>query len=348
MTAPAASGCSAVVLAGPTATGKSELAVLLAERLGGEIISADSRQAYRGLRIGTAAPSPEQLARVPHHGVGFLAPSDRYGAGRFSELAREWMADIGSRGLVPIIAGGTGFFLRTVWQPLFGEPELDTGLRRDLERALSALPPECLAAWARRLDPDLARRLPHLDPQRSLRAIEVALLTGKPLSWWHAEATDTCEGGTAYTCEGGAADEREGSDTEGLRPEALAPNASVFVLELEADVHRARIRTRAEHLLDSGWTDEVRALLDAAPDLDAPAFSSIGYRHVANLLGGELSREEALERVCHDTWQYARRQRTWCRHQLPPQAVRLDAERPSGELADRIVSDLQRRMDITT
>ncbi len=322
MTARPETGRSAVVLAGPTATGKSELAVLLAERIGGEIISADSRQAYRGVRIGTGAPSAEQMARVPHHGVGFLAPSERYGAGRFSELAREWIEDIRGRGLVPIITGGTGFFLRAVWQPLFGEPELDPGRRRDLEEALGSLSPERLAAWARRLDPGLADRLPHLDPQRSLRAIEVALLTGQPLSWWYAEA--------------------------GEAREALAPDAPVYLLELETELHRARIWARAEQLLDSGWIDEVRALLDTSPGLDAPAFSSIGYRHVASLLGGELSRDKVLESICGDTWQYARRQRTWCRHQLPPQAVTLDAERPSGELADRIASDLQRQRDATT
>ncbi|MEN8144912.1 MAG: tRNA (adenosine(37)-N6)-dimethylallyltransferase MiaA [Gemmatimonadota bacterium] len=327
MTAPAASGRLAVVLAGPTATGKSELAVLLAERVGGEIISADSRQAYRGLRIGTAAPSEQQLARVPHHGVGFLAPDERYGAGRFSDLARVWMAGTWGRGLVPIVAGGTGFFLRAVWQPLFGEPELEPARRRDLETALSTLSPERLAAWASRLDPDLAERLPNLDPQRSLRAIEVALLTGRPLSSWQAEAR------------------------EGRLPEPLAPGAPVYVLELPAEEHRARIRARAEHLLDSGWTDEVRTLLETTPDMKAPAFTSIGYRHVANLVRGELPRAEALERICQDTWQYARRQRTWCRHQLPPHAVRLDAELPSGELADRIVSDLQslqRQTDTTT
>ena len=119
-----------IALLGPTATGKTEVGLRIAERIGGEIVSMDSRQAYRGMEIGTAAPSAEQLARVRHHGVGFLEPGERYGAGRFARLARGWIADSEERGREPLLVGGTGFFYRALVRPIFREPPLDADRRR--------------------------------------------------------------------------------------------------------------------------------------------------------------------------------------------------------------------------
>lgn len=305
---------------GPTATGKTAVAVELAERLGGEIISVDSRQAYRGLAIGTAAPGPAELARVRHHGVGFLPPGTRYGAGDFARRARRWIEEIRGRDRVPILAGGTGFFYRALTRPIFREPPMDADRRQALEAWLEQLSLGRLREFAAALDPALADRLDVLDRQRCMRAVEMALLTGRPITWW----------------------QRHGP------PEAEPIAAMPFVLTLPGDVHRDRIRERAERALEAGWRDEVRSLRAAGHDRDSPAFSSIGYGAVDEWLAGKLSREEALTRIVRDTWSYARRQRTWFRHQLPEGTLRLDARRPAGELAERLAAAWRERGKLPT
>ncbi len=300
-------GPEALAIVGPTATGKTALAIEVAARLDGEVISADSRQAYRGMEVGTAAPTPEERSAVPHHGVAFLDPRERYGAGRFAREARGWIGEIRDRGRVPILAGGTGFFLDALLHPVFREPEIDEGRRRRLRRRLDAMAPERLLAWARRLDPALFGRLETVDPQRAARSLELALLTGRPVTWWQDHGPT----------------------------EAPPLRALVFVLELSADLHRARIERRAERLLASGWLEEARRLREAGLG-DAPALDAVGYGHVLGLLDGEVGREEAARRIVRDTWAYARRQRTWFRNRAPEGAVRLDATEPTGQLARRI------------
>jgi tRNA dimethylallyltransferase len=277
-------------------------------RLEGEIISLDSRQAYRGLSVGTSAPSEEDLDRVPHHGVGFLAPGTRYGAGQFARRARGWISEIRSRGRLPLLVGGTGLFFRALTQPIFREPPIAADRREALETWLEQRTLEELRRWTAALDPDLRDRLQVLDRQRCLRAIEMALLSGRPISWWQ-------EHGPA---------------------EAEPVRALPVVLTLPGDVHRGRIRERAERALSGGWADEVRALRAAGHDRSSPAFSSIGYGAVDEWLAGEASREATLTRIVRDTWAYARRQRTWFRHQLPGHAVRLDASEHVDRLASRV------------
>lgn len=294
----------ALAVVGPTATGKSEIAVRVAERLDGEIVSMDSRQAYRGMEVGTAAPTPEQRRRVPHHGVAFLDPSERYGAGRFARLARGWIRAIRGRGRVPILCGGTGLFLRALTDPVFEEPEMDRERREALEAWLDGLPPEELRRWGRRLDPGLAEELDALDPQRCTRTLELALLAGRPLSWWHEHGP----------------------------PEAPPVRALVAVLEMEPEGHRRRIRARAGRQLREGWREEVRSLQEAGYGEGDPPFTALGYAEVAALLRGEMEEEEVVERIESDSWSYARRQRTWFRHQVPDDALRLDAGRPVDEL----------------
>lgn len=304
----------ALAIMGPTATGKSEVAVQVAERLDGEIISVDSRQAYRGMEVGTAAPPAELRRRVPHHGLLFLDPGERYGAGRFARLAREWIPSIRRRGRVPVLAGGTGFFLAALVDPVFEEPPLDDDRRDALREWFDDRDAGSLRRWARRLDPTLCERQGPLDPQRAARTLELALLSGRPLSWWHDHG----------------------------EPEAPPLPIQSFVLTLEAGPLKERIRRRTEAMLDSGWIDEVERLRAAGHGPDSPAWDALGYGTVAALADGEIDREEAVERVVSSTWQYARRQRTWFRHQPQEDAVRLDAARPAGELADRIAAEWRR------
>ncbi len=300
---------SALAIVGPTASGKTGLAVAVARALDGEVISLDSRQAYRGFRVGTAAPGPDDLAAAPHHGVGFLDPSEPYGAGRFARLARGWIGDIRARGQVPILAGGTGLFLRALTDPVFAEPPIDPDRRRRLRKWVEAHDPDLVRRWADRLDPELAARLASVDRQRASRTIELALFTGRPLSWFidHGE------------------------------PEHPPLELLIYAIELPSEELRSRIASRASDSLRA-WLDEVRELRDRNLGGSA-AFESLGYQDVLALEEGRLEREEALERIVSDTWAYARRQRTWFRHQLPAEAVRLDGSQATGQLARRIARD---------
>ncbi len=300
-------------IVGPTASGKTSVAIELARRLGGEIISVDSRQAYRGFRAGTAAPSVAELAAVPHHGVGFLDPDERYGAGRFARLATRWLSGIHARGGVPILAGGTGLFLRALTHPMFAEPPLDPDRRRQLHAWLAGLGLEELRRWAARLDPPLAARRP-LDRQRASRTVELALLTGAPLTRW-----------------------MDGGPTE--RPPL---RTATWVLEWPAPLLRERIARRADGLIRGGdWPGEVRGLIARGLE-SSRAFDALGYRDVAALVRGEAGVDETIERVSAATWRYARRQRTWFRHQLPEHAVvacALDGSTKPEQLARRIATE---------
>ncbi|MFQ5677837.1 MAG: tRNA (adenosine(37)-N6)-dimethylallyltransferase MiaA [Gemmatimonadota bacterium] len=303
----------AVAIVGPTATGKTRLAVAVARRLDGEVISVDSRQAYRGMAVGTAAPTEVEREGVPHHGVGILDPAERYAAGRFADLARGWIEEIRGRGHVPVLAGGTGLFLHALLEPVFREPRMGSERRRRLREWLGVQSEERLRRWANRLDPNLARRLATVDRQRAARTVELALLSGRPVTWWQAHG----------------------------EPTARPLRAISYVLTLPAEEHRRRIAARAAHLLEAGWLEEVRALLAAGHE-NAPAMDAVGYREIVALARGELEAQSALAAIVRATWGYARRQRTWYRNRLRG-ATRLDARQPTEQLADRILADWTRR-----
>jgi tRNA dimethylallyltransferase len=301
----------ALVLTGPTASGKTALAIEIAERIDGEIISADSRQVYRGMDIGTAKASPAERARVPHHGLDLVDPDVRYSAGRFARDARAWLTEIRARGRVPLIVGGTGFFIRALTHPLFAEPRLEPGRREALRRYLEAMDTQHLQGWLEALDPEGARTLRQGGGrQRMLRRLEIVLLSGQPLDWWHQQ-----------------------------RPPADPPlDATVFVLDLPRGRLDARIDARVDAMFDAGLADEVRGLLARGYGPDAPGMSATGYRETVALLRGELSEEAAKEQIRRATRGYARRQRTWFRNQLPGGAIRLDGTRPVPELVEEVVT----------
>ena len=304
-----------IALVGPTASGKTALSIEVARRLDGEIVSIDSRQVYRGMDIGTAKATGAERAAVPHHGLDLVDPTERFSAGRFAEYARDCIADIRARGRVPLLVGGTGFFLRALIEPLFDEPPLDPARRAGLERALRDFGDDTLRGWLRALDPATESSLARGGGrQRVLRALEVALLTGHPLPWWHAHAP------------------------------ARAPGAKllVVVLELERAELDCRIDARVHAMVDAGLVDEVRGLLRAGVPYDAPAMSATGYREIVEHVEGRSSLDEAIARIQLATRQYARRQLTWFRNQIGPDALRLDATRPAGDLAAAIEAAWQR------
>jgi tRNA dimethylallyltransferase len=294
----------ALVITGPTASGKSAVAMAVAERLDGEIISMDSRQVYRGLDIGTAKPSADDQARVPHHGIDIIDPAGRYSAGQFARDARAWIRDIRSRGHTPVIAGGTLFFLRALQQPLFDEPPMDDTVRERLRAILAGWPPDLLKRWAAEVT---LGELP-VDPQRLARLIEVATLTGRPLSWWHAASPTS-----------------PGTDT------------TTFVMTLDRKALYRRIDARVNDMVARGLVDEVAGLVAQGYGREHPGMKTTGYLELIPHVQGELSVGDAVTAIQAATRQYARRQLTWLRTQLAGDVVELDASRPVDALADEVV-----------
>ncbi len=286
MTAPAAPLRIVPAIVGPTGAGKSALALALAERVGAAIVSADSRQLYRAFDLGTAKPTAAERARVPHHGIDVAAPTERWSAARWADAAEGWIAACDAAGRAPVLVGGTGFYLRALAEPLFAEPPLDLVRRAEVARELDALSTDALRERVSAFDPGRA------GGQRAqlLRAAEVMLLTGVPLSTWQRTATRT--------------------PRVALRYLVVDPGPSLA----------AQLARRVDAMFAGGWLAEVEQLTTTVPE-DAPAWHATGYDVWRAHLAGVLPFARAHERVLIDTRQYAKRQRTWFRHQLPPTSV---------------------------
>ncbi|NUQ19802.1 MAG: tRNA (adenosine(37)-N6)-dimethylallyltransferase MiaA [Gemmatimonadaceae bacterium] len=295
-------GAELRVVTGPTAAGKSALALALAARHDATIVSADSRQVYRRFDIGTAKPSAEERERVPHRGIDVVDPTERYSAARWAVDAERWIDEARRAEREVLVVGGTGFYLRALFSPLFAEPALDPARRLELQRELGSLATPDLRRWCERLDPSRA----HLGRAQLLRAIEVALLTGERLSDLHARPVRA--------------------------PRFRARYLVVDPGPLLAD----RIEQRVDRMFDAGWGDEVGGLMNGVPE-DAPAWNAAGYEAVRDQLRGLVAPAAARERVIIETRQYAKRQRTWMRHQLDAALVtRIDPTAPDAlERAER-------------
>lgn len=305
------SGARGLVITGPTSSGKTALSVPLAELLGGEIISMDSRQIYRGMDIGTDKAPRELRKRIPHHGLDLVGPEVRFSAARWARSARHWIGDIRRRGRVPLLVGGTGFYLRGLTHPVFREPPREPERRRALERWLGRRSEDELVRWARLLDPSRVEVAAAGGRQRLVRTLEVALLTGRPLSWWHDHAP----------------------------PEVSPEPLGIVVLTLPRETLYRRINERARRMFADGLLDEVERLLAEGATPEDPGMTGTGYREAAAVLEGSLSLDEALDRVQGSTRRYARRQITWFRHQLPDEGVlEVDARGPLDEQVRRVAS----------
>ena len=277
------------VICGPTAAGKSTIAMMLADEFEAAIVSADSRQIYCYFNIGTAKPTHEECARVIHYGVDVAEPDERYSAARWADEAREWIECAGEVEKTPVVVGGTGLYIRALIEPLFDAPQMDPIARTQLEAELATKSTVELRRWCEELDPSRA----HLGRTQLLRSIETALLSGARMSDLHNQHTRT-------------------------RVEAeFAPS---YLVVDPAQSLSAQIEGRVDEMLARGWLDEVRELIGRVP-ADAPAWKASGYRAARDHIEGKADLSTTRERIIIETRQYAKRQRTWFRHQLPQGAV---------------------------
>lgn len=274
-------------LVGSTGSAKTQLACLVAEQFPIEIIGADSRQIYRGFDVGTAKPSAEERARAPHHLVDFLDPREVYSAARFGEDARRVAAEIAARRHIPLLVGGSGLYVRAAEQGLFEGPSADAALRGRLEARARAEGVETLHAELQHVDPAAAARIRAGDLVRIVRALEVFEITGTTISEHQS------------------------------RHRAVAPKVRALRFGIAWGVPQLaqRIERRVESMLQCGWIEEVRDLLESGVPENAPAWNALGYRTVRDVVRGALSRDDAAARVAAQTRRFAKRQRTWFRAQ---------------------------------
>jgi tRNA dimethylallyltransferase len=329
-----------VLIAGPTATGKSEIALRLAGQLGGEIVSADSMQVYRGLDVGTAKPSPADRARVPHHLIDILDLTESFNAAQFARLAHQTVAEIQSRGHVPILCGGTGLYFRAFLEGLGETPPGDAKLRAELEAA----PLEKLLDELRERDPVTYEKIDRQNPRRVVRAVEVIRLTGKPFSAQQSRWGKTFPGSrsadipvrgfTGHSCpvsaEADAVSPPHGLAT-GKSPEPADKNvcpASIIVFTRSTEDLRRRIDARVDAMFARGLVDETRELLKHDLEQNKTAMQAIGYRQVVEHLRGERSLKETIGLVKIRTRQFAKRQLTWFRAQKGTQWIELKPDDP--------------------
>ncbi len=283
-----------LVICGPTASGKSGLALAIARRLPAEIISADSVQVYRGLDIGSAKPSPQERAEIPHHLIDCCDLDDTYDAGRFVEDADAAIRAIHQRGRLPLVVGGTGMYLRALVYGLLEAPPRDDDLRRRLQARLAEAGPDALHAHLAAVDPEAAARLHPHDTVRVVRALELLALTGEP-----------------------ASARRDAHDVKARPPRW--PGVVQLALAPPRETLYATIDRRVRAMMAAGFVEEVAALLDAGVDPERPPLRTLGYAAVADALlgrpGAVTLGEPLVERVQRDHRRYAKRQLTWLRAQ---------------------------------
>jgi len=276
-----------VAVIGPTASGKSALAIWLSEQLGGEVVACDSTQLYRGFDIGTAKPAPAQRRGVPHHLLDVLGPEEPSTAGGYRQLALAALSDLRARTRLPVFTVGTGLYLRALLEGLADVPQRSEELRERLRASARERKAGHLHRILSRLDREAARKISTADEQKLIRAIEVCLLTKKPLSELHRTGRTPLQGWRVLKI-------------------GLAP---------EREALYARIHARTEAMLANGWLDEVRSLLAAGLPETAKPFDFIGYRQLREVVRGQMTLDEARAAIQQATRRYAKRQLTWFRRE---------------------------------
>ncbi len=276
-----------VVLSGPTASGKTALGVLLAETLGGEVVSADSMQIYRRMDIGTAKPTAEETRGIAHYMIDVAEPEEDYSVARYVEEAAACVEDILARGKLPILVGGTGLYIDSLLSGrTFAGGAVDPALRQELNERYDEIGAEGLLGELRKVDPERAEKLHPADKKRIVRALEVYILTGKTIT-------------------------QHDRETQAVPPRYDAVRLALD-FENRADLY-ARIDRRVDLMLQRGLTDEVRALLDSGVPRTCTAMQAIGYKEIVRALDGACTLAEAAEDIRRESRRYAKRQLTWLR-----------------------------------
>jgi tRNA dimethylallyltransferase len=291
---------SAVAILGPTASGKSRLAMRLALRAGAEILSIDSRQAYRRLDVGTAKPTADERRAVPHHLIDILDLAERSNADSFASLAHAAIRDVASRGRLPLLVGGSGLYFRAITEGFF-DINLEASRRISFAESLRGVPDDALRSRLERDDSESARRIHRNDRYRMIRALEVFALTGTPLSaHLRAQRRDWERGEIRYVKIG---------------------------LRLPRPLLHGRINERTRVMFERGWTTEVERLLADGATPELPGMKTLGYPQVIAFVRGETGFEETSRRIRELTGQYAKRQMTWFRKE--PDVHWLEADSPA-------------------
>jgi len=274
-----------VAIVGPTASGKSALGVMLAERFGGEVVACDSTQLYRGFDIGTAKPRLFERRGIPHHLIDVLGPQDDATAGGYRQLALQVLADLRQRQRLPVFTVGTGLYLRALLEGLADVPQRSEELRGRLRAIVGEHPAGHLHRLLKRLDPEAAQKIAPTDEQKLIRAVEVCVLTRKPISEAHRTGRASLEGWRV------------------LKVGLIPPREKL----------NERIHARTDAMLAQGWMREVQTLLESGMGEDSKPFDFIGYRELRAVRRGEIPLEEARGAIQQATRRYAKRQLTWFR-----------------------------------
>ena len=303
---------SVLVIVGPTASGKTALSILLAEKLGGEIISADSRQIYRYLDIGTAKPTPEELKRAIHHFISILNPDQNYTAGEYGQQARAKIEELLKQNKQPILVGGSGLYVRAAIDGFFEGPGKNSEIREQLETEAQTLGSEILFERLKKIDPISAAKMDATKVRRVIRALEVYYATGKPISDLHSAQ------------------------------EIKIPFEAVqFGLEWDRKALYRRIEQRVDEMIENGLIEEVRGLLVKGYSRSANALNTVGYKETFDFIEGKITEEEMIRLIKQNTRHFAKRQLTWFRADKRVRWIPVNDETNWNVIVDRIQKEFK-------
>jgi len=301
----------AIILTGSTASGKSRIALALAEKIDAEIISIDSIAVYRGMDIGSAKPSLADRARVPHHLIDVVSPTDEFSAAQYLAIAKSCADDILSRGRKPLFVGGTPMYLKGLLYGFDPGPPADWDFRRSVEEDIRVFGIVALHKRLQQVDPLSAHRLPPTDTRRITRALEVAYLTGTPLS--HRQTQHDCTSSRA--------------------------KSKLFAISWPRELLHARIESRVQQMFEIGLVKEVSGLLDMHSEFSRTASTGVGYREVIEHLQNGTTLQSTIQQVLFHTRQLARRQETWFRSLPTLCSLNVDSEAALDQAADQILAN---------
>lgn len=300
------------VLIGPTAVGKTSIAIKLAKAMNAEIVSADSMQIYRGMDIGTAKPSMDERQGVPHHLIDLVDPDDLFTVADYQERFEEIVLEIRQRGKIPLVTGGTGLYVRAVTRRFkIPAPTAHPGLRQTLQKRAEREGGTILHMELERIDPISAARIHPNDRRRVIRALEVYHSSGKPFSFWLENAE-----------------------------ERLDPGTVIIGLQRDRDELYQRINARVDSMIEQGLLEEVRSLLKLGYDPNLPSMQGLGYKELIPVIEGAVTLEEALELLKRRTRNYAKRQMSWFRREP---TVWFDIHDDENNVACKILSFFEGR-----